>query len=78
MFLAVFLLSAVMVFGHVELYRLEQQMEADAETLTKLELSLGALRKEKQQLLLDPEKLAEEYDMHRPAPEEYIVVHVTP
>ncbi len=73
---AVFLIGITLILGHVQLYERRVQIEKMEEELRTMELELGELRNSRRQLLANPEELAESVGMYRPAPEEYLIVHV--
>lgn len=76
LWLLVFLMGVTLIFGYVHLYELNLQIETMEQQLTEKQLTLGDLRKERQQLLKQLDTYAEDWNMYKPEPEEYIVIHV--
>ena len=76
MWIFVFLMGMILILGHVRLYELKLQIQEKQTQLQSMQQELGDLKKQHQRQMLELEAYAEELDMYRPEPEEYIVVHV--
>ena len=74
----VFLLGVVLIFGHVRYYELTLENQRKLEELQQLQKELSEQKKQQQQMILNLAQQAEVYGLYLPQPEEYIVVQVAP
>lgn len=72
----VFLLSVVLILGHVRYYELTLANERRLKELQQLQQELEELKRNRQQQVLNLETEAEALGLYLPQPEDYITIYV--
>lgn len=74
--LLIFSLAVTLIFGYVQVYEKKLYLEERSEQLAQLELELGELKKQRQQMEQNIEARASALGLYKPSTEDMIVLHI--